>query len=327
MFLRKSCFGTGILHVQTFQELNNMNRSTFIKSGFLSIGALMIAPETWAKAQPAGVFTELRPGAGYFTLRGGTIGWFRSNDMFVMIDSQFADTATVFADQFLKDSGQKIDLLINTHHHGDHTGGNKAVRDRVEKIVAQEKVPEFMKKAATQRNVPESELGFPDETFENEKKIKLGKEQLIMRHFGSAHSAGDTIVHLQKVNVAHMGDLMFNRFPPVIDRSSGASVKHWISVLEKAHKWFDKETKVIFGHGNPAFGVAGSKADLLVMRDFLSAGISYCEQAVKDGKTREQVVATEVLTGFEDFKREDRKEALGRSLGLIWDEVKGVPAG
>ncbi len=291
------------------------------------MGALIFAPKTWASAQQAGVFTELRPGAGYFTLRGGTIGWYRNSDVFVMIDSQFADTASVFADLFLKDSGRKIDLLINTHHHGDHTGGNKAVRERVDKIVAQAKVPEFMKKAAAQRNVPETELGFPDETFEKEKKIKLGKEQLLLRHYGSAHSAGDTIILMQKSNVAHMGDLMFNRFPPVIDRASGASVKHWITVLEKAHKWFDKETKVIFGHGNAAFGVAGSKADLLVMRDFLSEAIAFCEKAKKEGRTRGQIVATEVLPGFEDFKRDDRKDALGRSLGLVWDEVLGIPAG
>lgn len=300
-----------------------MDRSTFLKTGLLGAAGLFARPLFALQPQPKGLFTELRKGAGYFTLRGGTIGYYKDKDVFVMIDSQFADTAPIFAEQFLGESGRKIDLLINTHHHGDHTGGNFAVREKVTKIVAHAKTAEFQKKVAKDPTL----IAVADETFETDKKIKIGKETIVLKHFGSAHSAGDTIVHLQKSNVAHMGDLMFNRWPAVIDRSSGANVKHWIVVLEKAHKMFNKETKVIFGHGNEKFGVVGNKAELLVMRDFLTASIDFVDKSLKAGGTKEDIMKTEVLPGFENHIREGRKDAVGRMLGLIWDEQTGVTAG
>lgn len=300
-----------------------MKRAQFLKTLAFGGGALLAKPLFAFQPQPKGTFFDLQGGAGYFTLRGGTIGWYKDRDVFLMIDSQFADAAPVFADQFLGDSGRKIDLLINTHHHGDHTGGNKAIRDRVVKIVGQAQIPVYQKKQAEQRNALD-QIAMADETFDTSKKIKLGNETIQLKHFGAAHSAGDTVILLEKANVAHMGDLMFNRMPAVIDRSSGASVENWISVLEKSNKWFDKKTKIIFGHGNPKSGVAGNKTDLLIMRDFFNAAMENVRKAIKNGKSRDEIVLTEKLEGFEDFYREDRKDAVGRMLGLVWDEQTGV---
>jgi glyoxylase-like metal-dependent hydrolase (beta-lactamase superfamily II) len=302
-----------------------MKRADFLKNSLFATGALFLAPVFRLEAQPDGVFTELVPGAGFFTLRGGTIGWYKDKDVFVMIDSQFADTAPVFVEQFLGTSGRMVDVLINTHHHGDHTGGNKAVRGRVKQILAHSAIPEYMKKAAQTRNIPESDLALPDVTFDKEKKFKIGKETIVLKHFGAAHSAGDTIIHLQRSNVAHMGDLVFNRFPAVIDRSSGASVQNWIVVLEKAEKWFDKKTKIIFGHGSQTFGVSGKKEDLLAQRDFLAASMDFVRKTAAGGKTKEDLLKVEAVPGFDAYKRDDRKDAVGRMLGLMWDEVHNIP--
>ncbi len=127
------------------------NRREFLVRSSLAIaaGALgssrLLAQQPAAGAAPAPptvpVFASLRRNVGTFTARGGTMGWMVQPDAVVVIDSQFADTSKMFIEGFKPMiGGRKIDLLINTHHHGDHTGGNKVLQPSVVKIVAQENV-------------------------------------------------------------------------------------------------------------------------------------------------------------------------------------------
>ena len=114
-------------------------------------------------------------------------------------------------------------VLINTHHHGDHTGGNGVFRDAAKKIVAHANVPRYQKEAAaappTNPNAPPPPPPtFPDTTFPDRWKAEIGDEVISAYHYGPAHTGGDAIVLFEKANVAHMGDLMFNRMQPFIDR-------------------------------------------------------------------------------------------------------------
>src|SRR5262245_19787767 len=133
----------------------NPNRREFIVRSSLAVAAGALVPgrlfaqQAPAAAQPptVPVFASLRRNVGTFTARGGTMGWLVGPDAVVVIDSQFADTSKMFLDGFKPMiGGRKIDLLINTHHHPDHTGGNKVLQPSVTKIVAQENAPGVQRK-------------------------------------------------------------------------------------------------------------------------------------------------------------------------------------
>ena len=148
----------------------NANRREFIVTSSLAVAAGALVPERLfgqqappAAPQPPTVpmFASLRRNVGTFTARGGTMGWLVAPDAIVVIDSQFADTSKMFLEGFKPMSGgRKIDLLINTHHHPDHTGGNKVLQPSVVKIVAHENAPRFSasrprpRRARTTRRTP-----------------------------------------------------------------------------------------------------------------------------------------------------------------------------
>ena len=116
-----------------------------------------------------------------------------------------------------------------------------------------------------------------------------------------------------------MGDLMFNRRQPVVDRPAGASLKNWIGVLEKAAADHNNDTIYIFGHGGPNQPVTGSRADLMVFRDFLTALLTFVQGEIKAGKTRDQIIAIRTpVPGF------DSHGNLGQqALEAAYDELSG----
>ena len=151
----------------------NSNRREFIVRSTLAVAAGAIGSSRLFAQQPAAapapptvpVFTSLRRNVGTFTARGGTMGWMVGPDAVVVIDSQFADTSKMFLDGFKPMIGsRKIDLLINTHHHPDHTGGNKVLQPSVVKMVAQENAPGLQRKQAA-ANKSEADQAYADTTY------------------------------------------------------------------------------------------------------------------------------------------------------------------
>jgi len=227
-----------------------------------------VAAQAPAQAPPQVVtsFKELRGGVGLFNGRGGTIGWLVSKDAVAAIDSQFPDTARICLEGLIQRSGNSsLDLLILTHHHGDHTAGNGVFRPSTKRIVSHEKVPELMKMAAGQQPSAASPT-YPDTTFSKTWKASLGQETVHAVHLGPAHTGGDSAIFFEKANVVHMGDLVFNRRHPYIDKPAGASIAGWIQVLEQIVKNHSKDTLFIYGHAQQGWEVTGNAADLMVQR-------------------------------------------------------------
>ena len=276
------------------------------------------------------VFKELRRNTGYWTAQGGTIGWLINPESVVAIDSQFPDTATLCLEELLKRSGKsEITTLINSHHHRDHTDGNSVFRPKTKRIIAHENVPKYLKsgydqslaRRAQQNPAPTTpapaEPVMPDSTLSNTLVLDHGDERVTMKHYGPAHTGGDIVIHFQKANVAHMGDLMFNRMHPVIDRVNGASIANWIKMLNMVAGELPADTIYIFGHAAPKYEVTGTRADLLRHGTYLEALLEYVRAQVKAGKTREQVLAsTDIINGFEDYG-----PLISRPLGAAFDEV------
>ena len=276
------------------------------------------------------VFKELRRNTGYWTARGGTIGWLINPGGVVAVDSQFPDTATLCVEKLLEKSGRTdIATLINTHHHGDHTGGNGVFRPKTKQIVAHANVPKYLKASYDGQMAKRAQMTPPPATPAPAEPVVIDRmvtdalaldhadERISIKHYGPAHTGGDVVIYFERANVAHMGDLMFNRAHPVIDRANGASIANWTTVLNKVAAELPADTIYIFGHAGAKFEVTGSRADLTRHANYLTALLDYVRGQVKAGKSREQVVAsTDVITGFEDYG-----PLVQRPLGPAYDEV------
>jgi cyclase len=124
-------------------------------------------------------------------------------------------------------------------------------------------------------------------------------------------------VFFNDANVVHMGDLMWNRAHPVIDRPAGASITNWIKMLEQIHKAHTNDTVFISGHANPLFTPIVKREDLLNFRDYLTSLMAFVGGLVKEGKTRDEVLARrDVLRGFEDYG-----PLVARPLPAAYDEI------
>ena len=181
-----------------------------------------------APAQPAAPpvtrFEELRRGVGMFIGQGGTIGYLVNGDGALAVDSQFMNTAEICVAGLKQRAPKGIAMLINTHHHGDHTGGNRAYG--VSKIVAHENCLKSHR-ATTEKTADQQ--AYATTTFKDTWSEKFGDETIEARYFGPGHTGGDAVIHFQRANVMHMGDLLFNRAHPNIDRAQGARIDNWIT--------------------------------------------------------------------------------------------------
>lgn len=264
-----------------------------------------------------GDFTELRRGVGTFQQRGGTIGWLMNDDGLLVVDTQYPKSAPECWNGLQARTDQSLTMVINTHHHGDHVGGNGVFAQYTERFVAHTNVPDLMKMSA--EDDAADDQTYPNETFEQEWSETVGDETVTLQHYGPAHTGGDAVVYFEKANVAHVGDLVFNRAYPFIDVDGGASSTNWITTLETIHETLDDDSIVIHGHANPEFGPTGGRDDLLVMRDFLSALNEYVQQHRQAGASLDEMKETDALDGFESFDF-DWPLSLGDCIEAVYAE-------
>lgn len=297
-----------------------MNRSSFLKNSFLTFGALTIAQQRILSAfvQEPWKITLLRKDIGIFEERGGTIAFLLSKDGIVVVDSQFPEQSGHLIGELKKRSEKPFRLLINTHHHGDHSSGNIAFKGIVEHVLAHENSKINQEKSAKQNKSEDKQL-YPDQTFGSVWCQKLGKEKICLYHFGPGHTNGDSFIHFQHADIVHCGDLVFNRRHPYVDRGAGASIKSWIEVLNKALKEFSKKTLFIYGHAANGYKVTGTNDDLNKFRDYLGNVLKFVEGEMRAGKTKEEILKATLIPGGEEWKT----EGIQRPLGAAWEELSG----
>jgi glyoxylase-like metal-dependent hydrolase (beta-lactamase superfamily II) len=265
-----------------------------------TLGRSAVLP-LWQQQQAQAVFTPIRRNVGFFTMRGGTIGYLVNPGAVAVVDSQFPAEATAcLAGLNQRSNNRGVDLLINTHHHGDHSGGNISFRGAARKVVAHAQAAAHMKQPPGAE--PPADQLFPDTTFTETWNADAGDERIVARHYGRAHTSGDAVITFERANVAHMGDLMFNQRHPVVDRAAGATLRGWMTVLERTVRDHTNDTIYIFGHANSGLPVTGSHTDLTRFREYIGAVLAFVETQVKAGRTRDEILAMrEPLAGFEGF--------------------------
>jgi glyoxylase-like metal-dependent hydrolase (beta-lactamase superfamily II) len=281
----------------------NLSRRDFFATSSAALGTVAYAFAQNAPAPAAGAkppqttFDVLRGGVYVFGGRGGTIGMLVASDGVVVVDTQFPDTAPIAVERLREISARKIDLLINSHHHGDHTSGNSVFRPSAIKHVAHRRVPELLKTAKS-----ETPPVLPETTFDTTWSERVGSETVSLKHYGPAHTGGDAVITFQNANVVHLGDLMSFVRHPRLDRPAGGSLKGWIATMEAVVKDHPNDTMYISGHSKVNFPTTVTRADLLKFRDYLSAVADFTQKAVASGRPAAEVVKTASLPGFADYE-------------------------
>lgn len=294
------------------------NRRSFIKQS-TALSALSVLPSVslWESLFQDGFKMEaLRNNVGIFTERGGTIGWMISDEGIIVVDSQFPAQAKNLVGEIQKKSDRQIDLLINTHHHGDHSAGNIAFKGIVKTVMAHENSLKNQKANAERAGNADQQL-FPDTTYKKGKfRQKVGGERVAMHYFGAAHTDGDSFVQFENANIVHCGDLLFNRRAPFVDKSAGANMTNWQEVMEKGYKEFDKDTQFVYGHSGNGFGITGTRDDLKAFQNYLSQVMEFVKKGAAAGKTKEELAKATEIPGAPEWKG-----GQARPVNAAWSEL------
>jgi cyclase len=303
-----------------------LNRRQFIGTSALAVAgsALLRVPLIAQRGgqAPATRFEELRRGVGVFIGQGGAIGWLATPDGAVAVDSQYPNTAEAAVKGLQTRSAGGLQLLINTHHHGDHTAGNVVFRPLVRSIVAHEQCAALHRQMAQGQQGQQAQAqAFPDVTFTDSWSTSIGNERITATHYGRGHTSGDAVIHFENADVVHMGDLMFNRIHPFVDTASGASMRNWITTLDTVAKKHSN-AMYIFGHGKDD-AVTGTAKDVTYFRDYLTAALNHVQAGVKAGRSQEEITALETLPGFPDHVSPIPLLSLNGVLAAAYQEVAG----
>jgi cyclase len=220
-------------------------------------------------------------------------------------------------------SKRGIDLVINTHHHGDHTGGNGVFKAKAKRILAHVRVPELQQKAAAAAPQGSNQAPpvVPDATFEKTWEQAFGDERVQAKHYGPGHTGGDAVIRFDRANVVHMGDLLFNERHPFIDRPAGASIQNWMTTLEMVAKENAADTIYIAGHAREGLPITVDRAALARFRDYFDAVLTTARKGIAAGSSKEEITKLEALKGFESYQGSGTRLSLAGSLGVAYDEL------
>jgi cyclase len=243
---------------------------------------------------------KLAEGVHMLTGAGGNLGVSSGADGIFLVDDQYAPLTPKIKAALAAISDKPLRFVLNTHWHGDHTGGNENLAGTGALIVAHDNVRKRM--SVDQfiemfgRTVPASPaLALPVVTFTDAVTFHLNGDEIQAFHVAPAHTDGDTIVVFRKANVVHMGDTFFNGLYPFIDLSSGGSLEGVIAAADRVLGAIDDDTRIIPGHGP-----AGRKADLKAFRDVLAGIRDKVKPMVAAGKTLAEVQAAKPTAAWDE---------------------------
>jgi glyoxylase-like metal-dependent hydrolase (beta-lactamase superfamily II) len=244
------------------------------------------------------------------TGQGGNIGISVGEDGVFVIDDQFAPLTPKILEAIRKLSNKPIVYVVNTHFHGDHTGGNANMQKEGAKIIAHDNV--------RKRLVEGGKDGLPVITFNDKLSVYVNGEHVMVFHVDNAHTDGDAMLYFTESNVLHTGDNYFHKRYPYIDVNSGGSIDGYINAVQRALMLIDDETKIIPGHGS--ISNKAEYSSFLVMLKELRANV---QAEIDKGKTEEEVVAnTAVTKKYDDLNYDWRFITSEKIRRAIYESLK-----
>lgn len=228
--------------------------------------------------------------------KGGNIGLSIGDDGIFMIDDQFAEASDEILESIAKLSKKPIQFLINTHFHGDHTGGNANIAKTGAVIVSHENVRtrlENLRQNESKGKIDKKTL--PMITFKEDMTFHYNGEDIYAFHIHNSHTDGDVLVYFTNSNVLHTGDTYLNAAYPYLDLENGGSLKGYMDGLNKIMMVANEDTQIIPGHGDVA-----TVKDVIKMADMLAILEKKVTQQYYQKKTEDEVARMTNLTAEYD---------------------------
>jgi len=230
---------------------------------------------------------------------GGNIGVMIGREGTLLIDNQFSPLSNKINGAVKTLDPGEVKFLINTHLHGDHTGGNENFYKMGTTMISHDNVRGRMMKEsfnarANRTTPPRDKEAWPTITFADKLNFHWNDDDLVLHHFDAGHTDGDVIVQFTKANVVHTGDAFVRYGYPFVDTSSGGGINGFITTLDKILGILDENTKVIPGHGELA-----TKADVQKVRDTMADIRDQVAAALKKGKKVEDIPALGITEKYE----------------------------
>lgn len=237
---------------------------------------------------------------GIFMLEGsgGNIGLSAGADGAFVIDDQYAPLSAKIMAAIKAQTKENVAFLVNTHFHGDHTGGNEAFGAAGAYIVAHENVRKRLKEGVMRSGratPPAPEAALPVVTFSDHVTFYWNGQEIAVSHLASAHTDGDAAVFFKTANILHTGDIFFNGRYPFIDLEGGGDLDGYIAAQETLAAMIDDKTQIIPGHGPLA-----KKADLLRSLDMLKQVRSRVQALIDKGLDEEGAVKAAPLADLDE---------------------------
>jgi glyoxylase-like metal-dependent hydrolase (beta-lactamase superfamily II) len=263
----------------------------------------------------------------FYTLegQGGTIGVLTGPDGVLMVDAQFAPLTDKIVAAIKQVSDGRIRLLINTHVHGDHTGGNENLGKMGVTILARENLRARLVKpnpgANGQPGTPAPAAALPVVTYDAPLTIHMDGEDVRVIPVPVAHTDGDTMVFFPNADVLMTGDFYRSTGYPNIDRANGGSLNGMLAGLNAVITLAGANTKIIPGHGATV-----SKAEVAAHRDMIVALRDKVAPLVRQNKTQDEVVAAKLTADWDAKVTGATAMTADRFVGQLYQEIKAAPA-
>jgi glyoxylase-like metal-dependent hydrolase (beta-lactamase superfamily II) len=291
----------------------------------LGAAALVIATQAGAQ-QPDFSKVQIKTtkiAGNLYTLegQGGTIGVLAGPDGVLMVDSQFAPLSEKIIAAIKQISDGRIRYLIDTHVHGDHTGGNVNIGTQGATIYGRTKLRERLEKPAPLANgqpgVPMPAIGLPSVTYDTLVVIHANGEDVQLIPIPAAHTDGDTMVYFPNANVIMTGDFYRSTGYPNIDRANGGTMNGMLAGFDTILKTGRADTKIIPGHGATVdkSAVTAHKEMMLAVRDKVAA-------LVRQNKTQEEVIAAKLTADWDSKVDGATAMTADRFVGQLYQELK-----
>ena len=250
---------------------------------------------------------------------GGNIGVFTGDDGVFMIDDQYAPLSEKIKNAISEISDHPVRFLVNTHHHGDHVGGNSEFSNDGAIIIAHENVRKRLsadqfKDGITSAEYASTNSAWPQITFTQDMNVFINGENIQLIHSSHAHTDGDAMVYFSESNAIHMGDIFFNKLFPFIDLNSGGTVTGFLEAIEIAIHLCDQNTKIIPGHGEIA-----DKSDLMFYYNMIVTMRDRVKSAKDEGKNLEEIKSMDLASEYSDWSW--RFISTERFLETLWNDL------
>jgi len=263
--------------------------------------------------------------SNFYTLEGsgGTIGVLTGPDGVLMVDAQFAPLSDKIIAAIKQVSDGRIRLLINTHVHPDHVGGNENIAKTGATIMARDNLRARMVKpnpgANGQPGTPAPAMALPIVTYDAPVTIHMNGEDVQLVPVPKAHTDGDTMVYFPNANVIMTGDFYRSLGYPNIDRANGGTMNGMLAGFDAIIKLGKPDTKIVPGHGAivDKAAVAAHKAMMEAVRDKVAA-------LVRQNKSQEEVVAAKVTNEFDSKVTGATPQTADRFVTQLYQELKAA---